>query len=114
MRGRCAKPMVLSSPVPRRRRLLIGGVYGLLGLLAVVFVAPIAWMLLASFKTTTDIVAVPVRWWTWPPTLANYPDVAAQVPLARYFANSLFLAIVNVVGILFSSTLVAYSFARLR
>jgi ABC-type glycerol-3-phosphate transport system permease component len=59
-------------------------------------------------------VAIPVQWWSWPPTLRNYPDVFAEEPLLRYFANSLFLAVVNVVGVLFSSSLVAYSFSRLR
>jgi ABC-type glycerol-3-phosphate transport system permease component len=98
----------------RRHRPAALAIYVALSVLALLFIAPIVWMLLASFKTTAQVVAVPVQWWTWPPTFANYPDVFAQEPLARYFANSFFLAVVNVLGVLFSGCLVAYSFSRLR
>jgi ABC-type glycerol-3-phosphate transport system permease component len=82
--------------------------------LTILFITPIVWMFVASFQTTAQIVAVPVRWITWPPTFANYPSAVSDVPLAMYFGNSLLLAVANVIGVLFSSTLVAYSFARLR
>jgi ABC-type glycerol-3-phosphate transport system permease component len=82
--------------------------------LTILFITPVVWMFVASFQTTAQIVAVPVRWLTWPPTFANYPDAASDVPLAMYFGNSLLIAVANVIGVLFSSTLVAYSFARLR
>ena len=91
-----------------------GVTYTLLVLVTLLFVLPIIYMILASFQTTSQIVQVPVRWVNWPPTFGNYPDVFDSVPMARYFANSLILATSNVVGVLFSCTLVAYSFSRLR
>lgn len=44
----------------------------------------------------------------------NYGLVLEQVPFVRYTATSLFLVIVQVVATMFSCSLVAYSFARLR
>ncbi len=44
----------------------------------------------------------------------NYGLVLEQVPFLRYTATSLFLVIVQVVATMFSCSLVAYSFARLR
>lgn len=50
----------------------------------------------------------------WAKGTANYRLALAHVPLGRYVATSLFLAVLNVVGALFSCSLTAYGFARLR
>jgi multiple sugar transport system permease protein len=115
--ARTSVPSVnLSTRLERRRRrdLSALAIYAALIVLTVMFTAPIIWMVLASFQTTAQIVQVPAKWISWPPTFENYPSVATAVPLLRYIGNSLFLSVSNVVGVLFSSSLVAYSFARLR
>jgi ABC-type glycerol-3-phosphate transport system permease component len=97
-----------------RARVHAVGLYVALALITVLFITPTVWMIVASVQTTAQIAAVPVRWINWPPTFSNYVDAVTEVPLVTYFGNSLFLAVGNVTGVLFSSTLVAYSFARLR
>ena len=47
-------------------------------------------------------------------TLRNYRGTLDYIPFWRYVATSLFLVILNIVGTLFSCSLVAYSFARLQ
>jgi multiple sugar transport system permease protein len=106
--------MPVNTTFGRQNRVNTGTTYAALTVLTVLFILPIVWMILASFQTTAQIVQVPVHWVNWPPTFGNYPDVTQAVPLARYFANSLLLSGANVAGVLFSSTLVAYSFSRLR
>ncbi|MCL5271268.1 MAG: hypothetical protein M1457_12130, partial [bacterium] len=44
----------------------------------------------------------------------NYAAVLAQIPVGRYVMTSLYLVILNITLILISSSLVAYSIARLR
>ncbi len=44
----------------------------------------------------------------------NYHTVLEHIPFGRYVATSLYLVILQVLGTLFSCSLVAYSFARLR
>ena len=54
-------------------------------------------------------------WQAWgAKILRNYRLTFDYMPLWRYVANSLFLIILNLVGTLFSCSLVAYSFARLQ
>jgi ABC-type glycerol-3-phosphate transport system permease component len=111
-----APSVTLSTRLGRRRRrgLYAVTIYTVLIILTIIFTAPIIWMVLASFQTTGQIVQVPAHWIVWPPTFENYPSVATAVPLLRYVGNSLFLSVSNVIGVLFSSSLVAYSFSRLR
>ena len=44
----------------------------------------------------------------------NYRDALNYVPMSTYFRNTLLLVLLNVLGQLFSCSVVAYSFARLR
>jgi ABC-type glycerol-3-phosphate transport system permease component len=54
-------------------------------------------------------------WQAWgAKILRNYRLTFDYMPLWRYVANSLFIIILNLVGTLFSCSLVAYSFARLQ
>jgi multiple sugar transport system permease protein len=77
---------------------------------------PIAWLVFASFKPTSEFGQnsglLPLQ-----PTIDNYVKVAggiAGVPLWRFFTNSLIVAGLAVIGTLFSSALAAYAFARIR
>ncbi len=45
--------------------------------------------------------------------LHNYRLTSDYIPLSRYVATSVFLVVLNVIGTVFSCSLVAYSFARL-
>lgn len=75
---------------------------------------PLAWMVLTSLKTPEQIAASPYSWWPRPVRWENYSEAVSAIPFLRYFANSLLLGIGSVVGTLFSCSLVAYGFARLR
>lgn len=50
----------------------------------------------------------------WAKITRNYYTVLEHIPFGRYVATSLFLVILQIVGTIFSCSLVAYSFARLR
>jgi multiple sugar transport system permease protein len=80
--------------------------------LAVVFMAPLVWMVGASLKPEPDVLAIPPtfipRQFEW----QNYVDVWAVVP--RFLYNSVKLALFSVVGVLFVSSLAAYAFARIE
>ena len=59
-------------------------------IVAVLVIAlPLVWMALSSFKPVSEIVTTTPRLLPQDPTTANYADVAARVPLARVFWNSL-------------------------
>ncbi|HRE28346.1 MAG TPA: carbohydrate ABC transporter permease [Anaerolineales bacterium] len=75
---------------------------------------PIGWMALTAFKERQQIFAWPPVYWPDPIRWQNFSDVMTQMPFLRFGLNSLFIAVMNIVGHLFSCTLVAFAFARLR
>ena len=46
-----------------------------LGLLAMIWLAPIVWVMVTSLKLTADIVRLPPEWIPWPVTLEHYQEV---------------------------------------
>lgn len=48
------------------------------------------------------------------PTLANFPAAWSQIKFGRLFLNTLFIALVSMIGTLLSSVAVAYGFSRFR
>lgn len=79
---------------------------------ALAFIFPFYWLIITSIKSNAEL-------FIWPPTLVprsielfHYRDAIAEVPILRYMANSTYLTILNVAGVLFSSSLVAYGFSR--
>jgi multiple sugar transport system permease protein len=85
---------------------LIGG--------ALLFVAPLIWLVSTSLKPESEV-------FQFPPSLIgsrlqfeNYPDALSRFPFLRSLGNTLFIVAGVEIGRLFSSTLAAFAFARLR
>ena len=90
-------------------------VYLVLCLVAVVTIFPFVWVLFTSFKGPNDpIVSVPPQLIPHDATLANYLRVWNQLPVWRYYLNSIMVATsIVVLNTLFSS-LAAYPLAKMR
>jgi multiple sugar transport system permease protein len=82
--------------------------------LSVMFGLPLLWMLLTSFKTAAAAVAQPVTWWPRPWLWSNYSQLFASLPYFRFILNTVLYAVVTIIGVCLSSSLVAYGFSRLR
>ncbi len=89
-------------------------VYLYLTLLAVVFLLPFFWMLSTSLKGSEQIFTYPPRWIPKPLHWQNYRDVLTTMPFLRYLFNTTFITVMSIIGVVLSSSLVAYAFARLR
>ena len=94
----------------RAPRLRTWVAYLLLILLSAVFFAPFVWLVTTSFKPEREIFqnALPSRW-VW----ENYEKGVQHFPFLLYLRNTLILCTANVIGVLFSSSLVAYGLARI-
>jgi multiple sugar transport system permease protein len=79
---------------------------------AVVMLAPLAWMLLASFKTLPEILAFPPTLLPEQINLDNYRAVFETAEFTRYFVNSVIVAVVSVGSVLLTSSLAGYAFAK--
>ncbi len=75
---------------------------------------PFAWTISTSLQSVSELYAIPRRWLPHPPQWVNYREVMTQVPFMLYYYNTLKITVLNIVGTLVSSSLVAYAFARLR
>ncbi len=62
-----------------------------LALVSLVILAPVAWMVLSSFKPSAEVTAYPPTLW-FTPTLDNYRQLFSSTPFARYTLNSLVVA----------------------
>src|SRR5690606_33776907 len=84
----------------------------LMVLLAIAFIFPFVWLIMTSLKPPAEVFSgefFPSRW-----TTENYEQVFTQVPMWRWMGNTLLVAVLGVVAMVISSSLVAYGFARLR
>ncbi len=94
-------------------RLRSGLYYAGLWAISLLFFAPIAWIVLASFKTRSDILAVPPKLF-FTPTLENYVDLFQRQSLFLQIGNSILLSLGAVVIAVFVSFLAAFCFSRFR
>jgi multiple sugar transport system permease protein len=86
--------------------------YVLMTALALAFLAPLAWMITASLKPEREVLSLPPSFIPDDFQWANYREVWEVIP--RFLWNSVKLAVINVVGVLFVASLAAYAFARLQ
>jgi len=89
--------------------------YFILCLVAVVTIFPFVWVLFTSFKGPNDpIVSVPPQLIPLDPTFANYVRVWNQLPVWRFYLNSILVAAAIVVLNTLFSALAAYPLAKMK
>lgn len=100
-------------PFHRRKDVRLAGRYALALLLVVIFVFPVYWLFIISFKTPDEIFAFPPVWYPQSLQLANY-KVLFKDGDAETVWNSLVLASVSTVFAMILGTLCAYSLVRFK
>lgn len=88
-------------------------IYAVLIVGAAVALFPFMWMVLTSLKSYSEatIGTFWPRQWLW----SNYPAAwQAMKFFPRYLGNSVFIALATVLGVLTTSSLAGYAFARMR
>ena len=108
------KPAYSAFPKDRQQVFWNAVSYAMLILGAALFLLPLVFSLLSSFKTNAQILEVPPRWIPAPVYWKNYPGALTAIPFGRYILNTLVIALGAITGNLVSSSLVAYGFARLK
>jgi multiple sugar transport system permease protein len=81
---------------------------------AVVVLAPLVWMCLASVMPAGEASQLPPRWWPSAPTLQHFAALFASLDLGRNFANSLFVATAATALSVSCNALAGYALAKLR
>lgn len=85
--------------------------------LAVLFIAPLLWMVSISFKDDIEAIMPNLSFIPDQPTIANYVNVLTggdlNVPILRWVFNSLFVGVVTTLLVVAIDALAAYGLARL-
>ena len=88
--------------------------YILLGIGGITMLVPFLWMISTSLKDAGAVFTYPPKWIPDPFVWKNYIEVLKVVPFARFYFNSIFVAVVVTIGQVFTSSLAAYAFSRLK
>jgi len=104
--------------LPRRRWLRdflkLFGSHGVLIVGSLIMLFPFFWLLMLSLGTQAQLYKVPPVWFPEQFLPSNYPEALERSNFVRTFSNTVTITGAALVGQVFSVTLVAYAFARLR
>lgn len=82
--------------------------------ISALYIIPFLWLFATSFKSLAEAFSIP-------PTLLpkvyhpeNYKAVFERIPFGRYTVNTFIISFFNVLGILFSTSLAAYSVSMIK
>lgn len=104
MRDETARPQPLGDAL--KYLVLLAGAF--------IMVFPFIWMIIASLMTAGEIQLRPPVWLPAEPQFQNYTELPQKIPIARLYFNSLFTSSLIVFGVLLSSSLAGFAFAKYR
>ncbi len=118
------EPLATQSQLPllrrQRQQTIIGArlwhwfTLVLLIVVAVAMLLPFVWLVSSSLKTQANVFQYPPQWVPNPAQFQNYVDALTYKPFGVYLKNTLIIATLNVIAVVFTSSLCAYGFARIR
>ncbi len=83
-------------------------------LTALFMVIPFIWMLLTSFKTLPEALAVPPKIMPKSFHFKNYKDAVSLLPFFKFYFNTIIVIVIRVVISTFFAAMAAYGFARIK
>ena len=110
----CALPGTLKMTAPRSLFTRSRWMHWLLLPTMLLWLSPLAWMFLTSFKTKVEVFNPASGLWPVVMQWSNYPAALAVAPFGTYLINSMLVTGGILLAQLTTITLAAYAFARLR
>jgi ABC-type glycerol-3-phosphate transport system permease component len=109
-------PARSSADALRPARKLFGrfGLHLIAILLGIILLLPFYWALSSSLKQMHEVRQIPPIWFPSVPQWHNYADVWRVRLWVDWFSNTVFITIVPTIGVIFSTSLAGYAFARFR
>jgi ABC-type glycerol-3-phosphate transport system permease component len=88
--------------------------YVLLFICGLPFIVPLLFVISTALKSASQVFVNPPIWVPMPPQFGNFIQAWNVAPFGRFLVNSLITTFIPMIGDVFVSAVVAYSFARLR
>ncbi|MDP3790275.1 MAG: carbohydrate ABC transporter permease [Candidatus Omnitrophota bacterium] len=109
-----SKELLASKEMKAKRELTMKSItYAFLVAFGVTMMLPFLWMISTSLKETQAVYIFPPKWIPDPIVWASYLKVWSVVPFAKFYVNSIFVALAVTLGQVFTSAFAAYAFSRL-
>lgn len=88
----------------------------IVALCALVFIVPLVWMVLSSFKPVTEVFSNPFHWLPSQWKVENYVEVwmDSYANMFQAYLNSFFIVVMSLLGSLSIASLAAYGFAKIN
>ncbi|HWM15753.1 MAG TPA: carbohydrate ABC transporter permease [Microbacterium sp.] len=99
---------------PRRSERPRWWLYIVLTVGVIAMIIPFVWMILGSFKTTTEIRQYPTEFLPREATFENYVQLFGRLDFATFFMNSIIVAVFVTLGNIVFSSMVGYALAKLE
>lgn len=81
-------------------------------LLGFMYLFPLLWFVMSSFKPGTELFAYPLKLFPDNPTVENYVNTWTVLDFMQYFGNTIQAAVVTTVLTIFASATCGYAFAK--
>ncbi|MFC4598633.1 MULTISPECIES: carbohydrate ABC transporter permease [Cohnella] len=81
---------------------------------SLIMLFPFIWLVRSSLMDNSQIFIFPPEWIPRPFMWSNFREALTSVPFARYFRNTMTIELFVVCGVLLTSVMAAFSFARLN
>lgn len=94
----------------RKQRILTIIRYIVLSVTGILFLIPLAWMIVSSIKDPLHVFTRPIEWIPDNPHFDNYLKLFTEYEFHKYIFNTVKLGVLNVLGTVISCSLVAYGF----
>lgn len=99
----------------KKRPLMLARVleYAALICMAIVFVLPFVWMVLASLMTNNEIVSVPFQWFPKHWQFEHYGEIWTKTNMGTWLGNTVFFALAVTLLQVFTGSFAAYGFSKI-
>ena len=98
----------------KRRQMGVSFIFILVLATGILYIIPLLWMLRTSVMSNAAIGRFPPLIIPETFLFSNYPNTLQTFPFVRYFLNTMNIIVLNVIGVLLTATLTAYTLARLE
>jgi alpha-1,4-digalacturonate transport system permease protein len=88
--------------------------YVLLIVLAAIWLFPVLWIVLSSFKTNNDLYSFPPRFWPQPFTFEHFTAAFEKGNFGRYFINSTIVTITSTILLLLINSMAGFALAKYK
>ena len=78
------------------------------------FLIPLVWMISTSVKPHDQVWLIPPAWIPREFWWENFSEPWRALPFPRFYLNTIIVSVLSVIGMVISSSMVAFAFARLR